>query len=79
MTARRGKVEASLAERGRPAMWATEQEAAVLSGYSLERLNMESGSQVRRPRMICNLRQGNGNSGHLRAGLAPIPRNILWT
>jgi hypothetical protein len=36
MTAPRGKVEASLAERGRPAMWANEQEAAVLSGYSPE-------------------------------------------
>lgn len=33
MTAPRGKIEASLAERGRPALWANEQEAAVLSGY----------------------------------------------
>lgn len=32
----RGKVEASLAERGRPAMWANEQEAAVLSGVNYE-------------------------------------------
>jgi hypothetical protein len=37
VTAPRGKIEASLAERGRPAMWANEQEAAVLSGYSPER------------------------------------------
>lgn len=34
MTAPRSKIEASLAERGRPAMWANEQETATLSGYS---------------------------------------------
>jgi hypothetical protein len=34
MTAPRGKIEASLAERGRPTMWANEQEAAVLSGVA---------------------------------------------
>lgn len=33
MTAPRARIEASLAERGRPAMWANEQESAVLSGY----------------------------------------------
>jgi hypothetical protein len=37
MTAPRGKVSASLAERGRPAMWANEAEAAVLSGYAVEK------------------------------------------
>lgn len=37
MTVAKGKVEASLAERGRPAMWANEQEAAVLSGLSPDR------------------------------------------
>jgi hypothetical protein len=37
VTAPRAKIEASLAERGRPAMWANEGEAAVLSGYSPER------------------------------------------
>jgi hypothetical protein len=36
MTAPRSKIESSLAERGRPAMWANEQESAVLSGYSVE-------------------------------------------
>jgi hypothetical protein len=36
VTAPRGKIEASLAERGRPAMWATENEAAVLSGVGVE-------------------------------------------
>lgn len=36
MTQPRAKIEASLAERGRPANWANENEAAVLSGYSLE-------------------------------------------
>lgn len=36
MTAPRGKVEASLAERGRPAMWANEQEAMALSGYPID-------------------------------------------
>lgn len=34
MTAPRAKIEASLAERGRPVNWANEQEAAVLSGVS---------------------------------------------
>jgi len=33
VTAPRKEIEASLAERGRPVNWATEQEAAVLSGY----------------------------------------------
>lgn len=33
MTVPRAKIEASLAERGRPAMWANEQESAVHSGY----------------------------------------------
>lgn len=37
MTARRGDIERSLAMRGRPAMWANEQEAAVLSGVPLDR------------------------------------------
>jgi hypothetical protein len=36
MTVSRGKIEKSLAERGRPAMWANEQEAAVLSGVSYD-------------------------------------------
>lgn len=36
MTAPRAKIEASLAERGRPAMWANEQEAAVLAGYGAD-------------------------------------------
>jgi hypothetical protein len=34
MTAARGKVSASLASRGRPEDWATESEAAALSGMS---------------------------------------------
>jgi hypothetical protein len=34
MTARRCTIEKSLAERGRPAMWANEQEAAFLSGVN---------------------------------------------
>lgn len=34
MTATRAKIEASLAERGRPVEWANEQQAAVLSGVS---------------------------------------------
>lgn len=34
MTAPRAKIAASLASRGRPAMWANDQEAAVLSGVS---------------------------------------------
>lgn len=33
MTAPRGKIEASLAERGRPVNWANEQESAVLAGF----------------------------------------------
>ncbi len=37
MTVSRGKIGKSLAERGRPAMWANEQEAAVLSGMSPDR------------------------------------------
>lgn len=37
MTAPRGKVEASLAERGRPAMWANEQEAAARCGLSADK------------------------------------------
>lgn len=36
MTAPRGKVSASLAARGRPAMWANEAESAVLSGVGVE-------------------------------------------
>lgn len=36
MTAPRSKVAASLAERGRPEMWANEQEACSLSGYPLD-------------------------------------------
>ena len=34
MTASKAKIERSLAARGRPANWANEQEAAVLSGFS---------------------------------------------
>lgn len=34
MTARRAEIAASLAERGRPENWATEDEAAALSGVS---------------------------------------------
>jgi hypothetical protein len=34
MTVRKREIEKSLAERGRPAMWANEQEAAVLSGVT---------------------------------------------
>lgn len=37
MTARRKDIEQSLAQRGRPALWANEQEAAVLSGVPLDR------------------------------------------
>lgn len=36
MTSPRAKIESSLAERGRPAMWANENEAAVLSGVNPE-------------------------------------------
>lgn len=36
MTAPRAKVAASLAERGRPEMWATESDAATLSGMSTQ-------------------------------------------
>jgi len=36
MTKKRSEIEASLAKRGRPAMWANEQEAAVLSGYGAD-------------------------------------------
>lgn len=36
MTAPRGKISASLASRGRPEDWATESEAAALSGMSPE-------------------------------------------
>ncbi len=36
MTISRLKIESSLAQRGRPAMWANEQEAAVLSGVGIE-------------------------------------------
>ena len=32
----RKEIEASLAERGRPVLWANEQETAVLSGFSVE-------------------------------------------
>lgn len=32
-TASRAKIEASLAERGRPLVWANEQESAVMSGF----------------------------------------------
>jgi hypothetical protein len=37
MRARKGKIEQSLAQRGRPAVWANEQEAAVLSGVAMDR------------------------------------------
>lgn len=37
MTAPRAKISASLADRGRPEMWANEGESAVLSGYSPEK------------------------------------------
>lgn len=36
MTARRANIAASLAARGRPELWANEQESAVLSGMSPE-------------------------------------------
>lgn len=36
MSAPRAKIAASLAERGRPELWANEQEAAVLSGMAYE-------------------------------------------
>lgn len=36
MRARRCEIEQSLAERGRPAMWANEQEAALLSGVGMD-------------------------------------------
>jgi hypothetical protein len=36
MTVSRAKIEASLAERGRPANWANEQESAVLAGFSAD-------------------------------------------
>ena len=36
MTTSKIKIESSLAERGRPAIWANDQEAAVLSGYTPE-------------------------------------------
>jgi hypothetical protein len=39
MTRRRADVSASLAERGRPENWATEDEAAALSGMSRDRFN----------------------------------------
>jgi len=42
VTAPRGKIEASLAGRGRPAMWANEQEAAVLSGYPADGVNFRA-------------------------------------
>lgn len=41
MTAARNKVEASLAERGRPALWANEAEAAFLSGFSPEAFRLK--------------------------------------
>lgn len=44
MTLPRRKIEASLAERGRPAMWANEQEAAALSGVSLQTFRSKVGS-----------------------------------
>jgi hypothetical protein len=37
---RRSEVSHSLAQRGRPAMWANEQEAAVLSGVSCDRFRI---------------------------------------
>jgi hypothetical protein len=37
VTAPRSKVSASLAERGRPEMWANEQEAACLSGLESDK------------------------------------------
>lgn len=47
MTAPRHKIEASLAERGRPAMWANEQEAAALSGVSVQTFRCKVSSWER--------------------------------
>ena len=44
MTTRRSKIEASLADRGRPAMWANEQEAAALSGVGVQTFRQKAAS-----------------------------------
>jgi hypothetical protein len=44
MTNPRSKIESSLAARGRPALWANEQEAAALSGYSPEAFRQDLAS-----------------------------------
>jgi hypothetical protein len=41
MRARRGSIEPSLAQRGRAAMWANEQEAAILSGVGMDRFRLK--------------------------------------
>jgi hypothetical protein len=41
MRARRGDIEHSLAQRGRPAYWANEQEAAILSGVGMDRFRLK--------------------------------------
>lgn len=48
MTAPRRKIEASLAERGRPAMWANEQEAAALSGVGVQTFRQKVSAWERR-------------------------------
>jgi hypothetical protein len=41
MSARLGKIERSLADRGRPVMWANEQEAALLSGVGPDKFRLK--------------------------------------
>jgi hypothetical protein len=58
MSARWGKIAQSLAERGRPLMWANEQEAAVLSGVGFDSFRRKVGTWERRGFPKANLENG---------------------
>lgn len=68
MTVPRGKIEASLAERGRPAMWANEQESAVLSGLSPRRFG----------EIIAELESRGFPQKNPDNGLRPIPAILAF-
>lgn len=74
MSTRRGEIEQSLAIRGRPVLWANEQEAAALSGVGYDRFRRRIKEWEERGFPKANLENGKRSIPAILAFWA-VPQN----